>query len=84
MIKRRDWIIFLENGVSIEELPLSEDHRRFCEKWIKQHSVCTAEVPLNFAEGIERPAYHEFDLDSFILELHQVTLETIYSLYEKR
>ncbi len=36
MIHAKDWLIFLENGVSLEELPLSEEHKNFCLAWLKK------------------------------------------------
>lgn len=40
MIRASDWVVFLENGVSLEELPLSMNHRKYCLEWLRQYKKC--------------------------------------------
>lgn len=44
MIHASDWVVFLENGVSLEELPLSANHRKFCLEWLRQHKKSSKKI----------------------------------------
>jgi hypothetical protein len=65
MIHASDWIIFLENGISIEELPLSERHRNYCLDWLRQHGKI---------ETVKKE-YHSFNAEDYLDMLHQAVNE---------
>lgn len=45
--------MFLENGVSLEELPLSKRHRDYCLDWLQQHNKIDKESYLKESDDID-------------------------------
>lgn len=61
MIHASDWIIFLENGIPPEELPISEEHLQYCLLWLKKKEIQSAVTDSDFS-NYPSCVYHRSDI----------------------
>lgn len=64
MIRAKDWVIFLENGVSLEELPMSEEHLQYCLTWLNKRETKSSVTAFDLRKEV-KSAIDSFDFASY-------------------